>query len=235
MTQVHQFQSLVADSLTATIAAADSLSDDLRLGGCNVVGLVVPASFTGTSLSFLAKNSESGNYAPMYNPQGARLAVDITPTELVTNGAFAADTDWTKGTGWTIGSGTASSDGTQTGDSDLEQGIAVTEGVRYQISFTISGYSAGNLTPRIGGTSGAARAADGTFTEIITAGAGGSPQLELRADEDFVGSVDNVTVVEADRWYAIAPVDLASARFLKLVSNASEAAEREIEVITRSL
>lgn len=37
-------------------------------------------------------------------------AIKNTPTEggdIINNGAFAADTDWTKGTGWTIGSGVA--------------------------------------------------------------------------------------------------------------------------------
>jgi len=34
--------------------------------------------------------------------------VEVTGTELVTNGDFATDSGWTKGTGWSIGSGVAS-------------------------------------------------------------------------------------------------------------------------------
>ena len=36
---------------------------------------------------------------------------EASQTNRVTNGTFAADTDWTKGTGWTIGSGVATSAG----------------------------------------------------------------------------------------------------------------------------
>ena len=41
--------------------------------------------------------------------------VEVTGTELVTNGDFATDSGWTKGTGWSIGSGVASCDGTANG------------------------------------------------------------------------------------------------------------------------
>ena len=41
--------------------------------------------------------------------------------DRVTNGAFAADTDWTKGDGWSIAAGVANCDGSQTGGSNLYQ------------------------------------------------------------------------------------------------------------------
>lgn len=114
--------------------------------------------------------------------------------ELVTNGTFATSSDWTTGTGWSISAGVASVDGTQGADSDLEQDIVVTNGNSYQVTFEITSYTAGTITPVVGGTSGTARSAVGTFTETIVAGAGGSPRLELRADSTGNMSIDNVSV-----------------------------------------
>ena len=121
-------------------------------------------------------------------------AVDPGPlgAEVVTNGDFATDTDWTKGTGWTISGGTASSDGTQGGDSDLTEALALTNNKTYEVTFTVSGYTAGNVTLVCGDTEGTDRAANGTFTEKILAGAGGD--FDIRADLNFVGDIDNVSV-----------------------------------------
>jgi len=120
--------------------------------------------------------------------------------ELVVNGAFASDTSWTKGTGWTIAAGVASSDGSQAGNADLEQSAAAVNasalglirGRAYEVTFTVSAYTAGNVRPVIGGTTGTNRASAATFTETIVAGS--TDVIALRADLDFVGSVDNFSV-----------------------------------------
>ena len=114
-------------------------------------------------------------------------------SELVTNGDFAADSDWNKGTGWTIGSGVAThAAGTA---SDLDQTISVTEDTFYRVEFDVSGRTAGSVTPKIGGTSGTAIDADDTdIKETIRAGADGD--VVFSATSDFDGSVDNVSVKE---------------------------------------
>lgn len=125
----------------------------------------------------------------------ATLDLPDGSTNQVTNGTFASDTDWTKGTGWTISGGTGSSDGTQSADSDLTQtpSTALVENTEYNVTFTVSGYSAGNVCAVVGGTEGTDRAANGTFTEVISAGSGAD--IDFRADADFIGSIDDVTVV----------------------------------------
>jgi hypothetical protein len=150
-----------------------------------------------------------GGYAPNFRANGfKRLPVDtvhlaassVTPTawddvtgsELVTNGTFDADSGWTKGAGWTIVSGYASSDGSQSGNADLTQASGLTPSAIYQIVFTIANYSAGNVRPVVGDTTGTNRAANGTFTEYIVCGAG--TDFDLRADLDFVGDVDTVSI-----------------------------------------
>lgn len=121
-------------------------------------------------------------------------------SNLVTNGTFDADTNWTKGTGWSIGSGVASCDGTQTAISELTTATALSEVLSAPtlifMTFTVSGYSAGTITPRITGsttTVGTARSANGTYTEVIAAN-NNQNVLRFRADADFVGSIDNVII-----------------------------------------
>jgi hypothetical protein len=125
----------------------------------------------------------------------ATLDIPDGSTSQVANGAMAADTDWTKGAGWTIAAGVASSDGSQSADSDLSQtpAVALVAGYQYEVTYTVSNYSAGNVVAVVGDTEGTDRSANGTYTEIITAGAG--TDVDIRADLDFVGDIDNVAVV----------------------------------------
>ena len=117
-------------------------------------------------------------------------------TDLATNGAFASDTSWTKGTGWTIASGVATSSGVQSADADLSQTpTVVVPNQWYYVTFTVTAYTAGNVTAVVGGTEGTDRASAATFAEYIKAGSDGT--LALRADLDFVGSVDNFSAVPA--------------------------------------
>ncbi len=114
--------------------------------------------------------------------------------DIVSNGSMSSDTMWVKGTGWSIGSGIASCSGAQVADSDLNQANrGIVEGESYEITITISGYSAGTLTPVIGGQAGTARSSNNTFTEIITAGSTDT-DINLRANSTFVGSIDNIIV-----------------------------------------
>jgi len=117
-------------------------------------------------------------------------------SELITNGDFATDSDWTKGAGWSIADGVATSDGTQSANSDLTQNLATETGKQYQITYTISNYSGtGNIFVRINsGNTTTAQSGNGTFTEVLT-GAGGT-QFIFRADADFIGTIDNVSVKE---------------------------------------
>lgn len=72
--------------------------------------------------------------------------------------------------------------------------VALVEGNLYRVTFTVSSYVAGNVTAVVGGTEGTDRAADGTFIESIIAGS--SADIDIRADLDFNGSVDALTVEE---------------------------------------
>ena len=155
-----------------------------------------------------------------YTPQGADTLIagannelrDVTEggtgtllydsVDVVTNGAFAADTDWTKDAPWTIAAGVASSDGSQVAVSNLYQ-AAVTDGLTYYVSFTVSGYSAGNVRAVLGTTgTGTSRAANGTYSQFLTAGGSNPTRLNIEADADFIGNIDNVTAFAVAEGYA---------------------------------
>ena len=142
---------------------------------------------------------------------GANLMPDSNPRpegswlrssgELVTNGGFDTDANWTKGTGWTISGGTASCDGSQSSQSNFFQSNIVPINTTYEVKFTAT-ISAGGVTLAIGGSNGQTiTTSSGTYTFISQATAGDA-HLYFSANSTFVGSIDNVSVTE----YAITPV-----------------------------
>jgi hypothetical protein len=116
-------------------------------------------------------------------------------TELVTNGTFATDSNWTKGTGWSIGSGVASSDGTQTGNSEIYQSVSFAAGKRYRLSYEVAAFTSGQVRFLLGsgGTGGTWRSATGTYVEEFVADSASTSNLHIQANSTFVGSVDNVS------------------------------------------
>ena len=149
---------------------------------------VVPTGVDNTALKL---------WLPMMEGAGTTAingAPDALGSELVTNGTFDTDSDWTKGTGWSISGGTASCDGSQSGNSILFQNIGHSANKLYQVEFTISDYVSGQIdfaldTPFFGATS-----SNGTFIFGAIPPSGGN--FIIRADADFVGSIDNVSVKE---------------------------------------
>jgi hypothetical protein len=117
-------------------------------------------------------------------------------TELVTNGAFGTDSDWTKDANWAISGGTATH---STGAADgISQTLSLTGGNGYLVEFDITGRTAGSVTATLGGTSGTARSADATdIQEVIVCGVIDS-DISFDATSDFDGSIDNVSVQGVD-------------------------------------
>jgi hypothetical protein len=78
----------------------------------------------------------------------------------------------------------------------LRQPVNVTAGEYYRIALTVSGWTAGTLTPRLSGGSvvdGTAVAANGLALDRIQA-VTGNTTFELVASADFDGSVDDVMI-----------------------------------------
>lgn len=171
------------------------MNKDLMTNITIPVSLLAPASVTADG------NGTGIDLQPYDGP--CMVVLDCaagTGDSLTTNGAMAEDSGWTKGTGWTVHSvtaGKADCDGTQTAVSDLSQNQTVTEGTKYTVTYTVSSRTAGTVWVILAGTAGTVRSANGTFVEVITAGAGTDPKLVIRGDADFIGKIDDVAVCAA--------------------------------------
>ena len=123
--------------------------------------------------------------------------VEVTGTELVTNGDFATDTTWIKGTGWTISGGKASSAG-NSGAFFYQNITGTTTGDVLKVVYEITNYTSGQV--RIGTGSGLSqpygtyRSAVGIYTEYITKTSTNVSTGFI--SNSFVGSIDNVSVIE---------------------------------------
>jgi len=133
------------------------------------------------------------------SPSGTfgRIDGDSTRTDLVVNGEFDVDADWTKGGNWSIAGGVATK--APGGTTDIRQAIAgMTAGRAYRGAVTVSGRTAGTLTPRIAGSTnvnGTAIAANGRILFRIVAGPAPA-NLVFLANATFDGSIDDVVLYE---------------------------------------
>lgn len=207
--------SINADLTLSETWWVDNKGGDVGLG---TVATAVGTALTGTTQNLIATTATtSAAQVSTLDTQSTDIGVsgaaggtdaDITLNiridddalhfpDIVTNGAMASDTGWTKGAGWTVHTvapGKADCDGTQEAVSDLEQTpspVTVLSGISYSVTYTVT-RSAGTITPLLGGTVGTARSTANTFTETIIAGADGT--LKFRADADFVGTLDDIIV-----------------------------------------
>ena len=121
-------------------------------------------------------------------------------SEQVTNGDFATDSDWTKGTGWSIGDGSASCDGES---GNLIQSITgSTPNKTFLITFTLSNYITGSVTPSFVGAydSSLIYNANGTYSAYINSVADNRLVFYSQA---FIGSIDNVSVKEVGQDWTL--------------------------------
>lgn len=125
---------------------------------------------------------------------GKAINTPALGTEMVTNGGFAADTDWTKGTGWTIAGGVASIN--SVGTAALAQNISMVANVWYRCSYTVQNRTSGQVVLLFGSDNGFTidRAANGTYIETSRRAATGNGAISIYSDGGAVLDVDNVSV-----------------------------------------
>lgn len=137
-------------------------------------------------------------YAALTSTYAGNFAISA---EMISNGDFATDTVWSKGTGWTISGGKATKAVSGNG-SYLVQGASVTDRI-YRVTFTVSDYSAGTCGGIAGTTSNAPTqvSANGTYTHYVRATNTGG--VGVWGSASFVGSIDNVSVVEVSPCWVV--------------------------------
>jgi hypothetical protein len=162
-----------------------------------------------TSTVYVRVGNESntdGQYAEFDNISVRKV---LTPN-LITNGTFDTDSDWTKNTGWTISGGKAIS---ASGGAAVFQSLAgwATAHKWYRVVWNISSYTSGTVAARIGsGLSqnyGAQRSSAGTFVDYILYSGDGTNFNILSDGSDFIGEIDYVIVQEV-------PASVARAHYL---------------------
>jgi len=138
-----------------------------------------------------------GSNATRVNKDGLieTVPLDISNTELITNGTFDTDSDWTKETGWSISGGSLNASATTLQAFQINTGIVTNK--TYKVTYTISNYVSGSVRIELGSFNvsvGAERSANGTYTEYIMAL--GNESVLFDGITSFTGSIDNVSVKE---------------------------------------
>ncbi|MBF0436439.1 MAG: hypothetical protein HQL77_13825 [Magnetococcales bacterium] len=152
--------------------------------------------YCGTSAVYTVKNGT--HYEITRTTTGANMVFDGSMNDYDDSKPW-----WTLGNGWSINTTTdkAHCNGSQGAVSSLSQNISIVQGRSYSVTFTLSNYSAGTLTPKVGGVAGTARSANGTFTETITASAITDTLLALEANSTFVGDVTDISCSQTQSYY----------------------------------
>ena len=99
------------------------------------------------------------------------------------------------GSGWTISNGKASNDGSlSTNDYLINSASTSVVGKTYKVVFTVSDYNQGRLRVRAGQSSSSYITANGTYTQYQVSTS--TETVRLQAIDNFIGSIDNVSVEE---------------------------------------
>lgn len=129
-----------------------------------------------------------------WNDSTNRLSVfNTVGNTLVTNGTFTG-----AATGWTVPSGMAYSSNsvskTSNGTGALVQSISTYNLREYILTYTISNWTAGTITPSVGSVTMTAVSADGTYTERFVALAT-TANLSFTPSNTARFTIDNISVV----------------------------------------
>lgn len=138
--------------------------------------------------------------------QTAGLVLDkskglVLGSELVTNGTFDTDTNWTKTGNWTISGGTAvCTAGLAATLSQTLSGLSTTS--TYELRFTITA-TASSLAVRFGTSGVTTFAGLGSGTYVYRIPPGGTVGIYFVASSSFAGTVDNVSVKQIPGSHAV--------------------------------
>jgi hypothetical protein len=132
------------------------------------------------------------------NSSGLVETVELLGSELVTNGSFTTDTDWTKGSNWTISGGSATSDGTDA-TSNLYQTVVDFTNKTFLVEGFASNVTQGFVYVSLGGSDlQIVVNSNGSFKHYVTISTANST-LFISARNNFIGSIDNISVKEVTK------------------------------------
>jgi hypothetical protein len=137
--------------------------------------------------------------ATRVNKEGLIEQVGYFGPELITNGDFATDSNWSKGTGWTISGGTAVSDGSNTSGEIIAQTINIVSGKTYQVVLDVKEVTSGNVrfySNFLGGGGQANINSSGIFTYNLEASATGGKNVGIQALASSSSVINSISIKE---------------------------------------
>lgn len=165
---------------------------------------MIPSAIADSKVYSVLPNNGDGDFtfnrdssATRVGQNGLIQTIGFFGNELVVNGDFATDSDWTKGTGTTISGGNANFVNA-TGVS-LFQDIGTQTGT-VKVEFTVTNYTSGTLNVYSGanqgiGTVNVSANALGTYIAYVVR-TGGNVNIIFGSNDSFTGSIDFVSVKE---------------------------------------
>jgi hypothetical protein len=176
-------------------ATSGTIGDNVYLYGLQIENNATSSSFIPTSGSSVTRPAETFTIPSANLPWPTPQYIG---SELVTNGDFSTDSDWTKNAGWSIASGVATY--TNTGsNSEIVQTISgLTVGNVYQISVNIIS-NGSSIRLRAASPSAVISPSNitgtGEATLVFTA-AGTNESIRVRANAGGDVTIDNISVRE---------------------------------------
>ncbi len=202
-----QYEVLSTNGNNFRLAGGNSAFDTLALDSATIGKKEIILTSNGTRPSFqIQNNTFIGTFSniklqevleddvPRIDYTGSTFDVPVLGNELITNGDFATDSDWSK-INATISGGLANLNGT--GVTSLLYQAILTDTKTYTATFTISNYNGLGDADVIDNTGGDyyTITSNGTFTIEFTHSSANA-NLYFRARTNAIYSVDNVSVKE---------------------------------------
>lgn len=185
-----------AASVTTVTVSGGSLDSGLSVVDVGILSATNPSIPKITLEVKDATSSIHAVSAQQINKKSLTHDTDETASKAVSED-FSADTGWTKDAGWTISGGKANAAAGSASDLTHDTlGLDINSAI-YRLTYTISSWTAGELTPKIGSSAATTRAivSNQTFTEDIIAPSSGQPfGVVFSKDASFDGSIDDVSV-----------------------------------------
>lgn len=141
-----------------------------------------------------SEGSGTGNL--VFSDGTSWITVSSSPSNLVTNGTFDTDSDWTKGAGWTISGGKANAAAGVSGVLEQSGVVPLTGSVVVSFDATRTSGSGFLYIAAGGSTLQENISADGSY-EFTMAVQGTNTNIRFIANTQFGGTLDNVVVVLA--------------------------------------